>query len=697
MNINILLPYKEEFDNSQAGAVSILVKQQLKNSIYRQKIKIYGISRVKNKKFNNFIPLKQSKFFRNHNYVKEFSKVLKKNKSLTEIHNRPQYFNYLYKKYKNQKYFLYFHNDPTELEGSKSSVERKFIYDNCDKIIFLSNWIKDRFFKDLKIVRTDNFIVFYPGAAKAKKIPKKENIVVFIGKLNRAKGYDIFCEATKKFLRLNKNWKIVSAGTEIRRNIPVYPHVNELGQISHLEATKLLARAKLSVVNSRWDEPLGRSPIESAAQGCVCISSNTGGLLESNKDGIILKNNNAQELFVQLLKFSKNVKLYRKKQALIFTNFAFSLQKQNKLIDSFRFNFFKHKEKATKASKVLKVLHISNFNENSDGRLFYSTPRKINLGFIKLGHNLISLDERDFLRKGLGFFNQNSLSNKILNTVKNFSPDLILIGHTNKISSNVIREIKKTNPSVKIARLYIDSISKEFFKQNSKILLNNISFIDKIFLTSKPNSFLKKYSKKVHYVPNPVDSSVEILKNFNNKTFEYDLFFALSHGQNRTNFKPGKKDERDDIIDILNNKISAIKKYFITSNNHSPKWGSEFYHYLSKSKMALNISRGSYQSLYSSDRIASLMGNGLLVFVNQKNNFDKLFSKKEVVFYKSNIDLIKKIIYYSKHYNETGKSIARNGHRKYHKEFSSIKVCDFIIKKMGLKNKYKNFYWENIC
>ena len=70
MNINILLPYKEEFDNSQAGAASILVKQQLKNSIYRQKIKIYGISRVKNKKFNNFIPLKQSKFFRNHNYVK---------------------------------------------------------------------------------------------------------------------------------------------------------------------------------------------------------------------------------------------------------------------------------------------------------------------------------------------------------------------------------------------------------------------------------------------------------------------------------------------------------------------------------------------------------------------------------------------------------------------------------------------------
>ena len=45
--------------------------------------------------------------------------------------------------------------------------------------------------------------------------------------------------------------------------------------------------------------------------------------------------------------------------------------------------------------------------------------------------------------------------------------------------------------------------------------------------------------------------------------------------------------------------------------------------------MALNISRGSYQNLYSSDRISSLIGNGLLVFINNKTNFHKILQTKK--------------------------------------------------------------------
>ena len=56
--------------------------------------------------------------------------------------------------------------------------------------------------------------------------------------------------------------------------------------------------------------------------------------------------------------------------------------------------------------------------------------------------------------------------------------------------------------------------------------------------------------------------------------------------------------------------------------------------------MALNISRGKYQNKYSSDRISSLIGNGLLVFVNQNTNFYKILSKNDVVYYKNKKDLI---------------------------------------------------------
>ena len=68
--------------------------------------------------------------------------------------------------------------------------------------------------------------------------------------------------------------------------------------------------------------------------------------------------------------------------------------------------------------------------------------------------------------------------------------------------------------------------------------------------------------------------------------------------------------------------------------------------------MGLNLSRGKYQNLYSSDRISSLMGNGLLVFLHDKTNFHKLFNNKEVIFYKNKFDLIKKIKFYSKNDKE---------------------------------------------
>ena len=38
--------------------------------------------------------------------------------------------------------------------------------------------------------------------------------------------------------------------------------------------------------------------------------------------------------------------------------------------------------------------------------------------------------------------------------------------------------------------------------------------------------------------------------------------------------------------------------------------------------MGLNLSRGNLPKYYSSDRIAQLMGNGLLTFIDEKTKFD---------------------------------------------------------------------------
>ena len=47
--------------------------------------------------------------------------------------------------------------------------------------------------------------------------------------------------------------------------------------------------------------------------------------------------------------------------------------------------------------------------------------------------------------------------------------------------------------------------------------------------------------------------------------------------------------------------------------------------------MALNLSRGNPTKHYSSNRIASLMGNGMLVFIDRKVEMNDFFNKNEII------------------------------------------------------------------
>ena len=109
--------------------------------------------------------------------------------------------------------------------------------------------------------------------------------------------------------------------------------------------------------------------------------------------------------------------------------------------------------------------------------------------------------------------------------------------------------------------------------------------------------------------------------------------------------------------------------------------------------MGLNLSRGKCVKYYSSDRIAQLMGNGLLTFINEKTFYGDFFSNKEIITYKDIDDLTYKLNKYKKD-NYTRKLIAKNGKNKYMKYFNSNIVCDYIINKTFGSIKKNYFLWE---
>ena len=99
MKISILLPFKENFSPSYAGAVSLFVNDTIRISKYKNYTFVYGNTKYKNKFKLNYINIEPKINFlqsQNKEYVNEFIKHEKINKSnLIELHNRPIYLTYL--------------------------------------------------------------------------------------------------------------------------------------------------------------------------------------------------------------------------------------------------------------------------------------------------------------------------------------------------------------------------------------------------------------------------------------------------------------------------------------------------------------------------------------------------------------------------------------------------------------------------
>ena len=115
-------------------------------------------------------------------------------------------------------------------------------------------------------------------------------------------------------------------------------------------------------------------------------------------------------------------------------------------------------------------------------------------------------------------------------------------------------------------------------------------------------------------------------------------------------------------------------------SNHEPKWNYDYYDELSKCKLALNLSRGKPLKYTSSNRIASLVGNGVYTFIDKKTKFSDFFNDTEMGFYKDINDLgkqIEKLLSDPKKINK----YSRNGKNKYFSLFNNKKVTKEIIDK----------------
>ncbi len=701
MKICILLPYKENFSSEYAGAVSIFIKDTILRSKFKNQTTVYGHTDFKKdflKKYINLSIKNKSIFQSNSNlYIQNFiSRKEVNNFDIIEIHNRPNYLKKILL-LKKPKKILFFHNDPLTMSGSKTIKDRLYLIANLDMIIFNSEWCKNRFTKDLPKIfnKIDKIKVVYQSTSKVNiDIKKKKKLITFVGKLNYSKGYDLFGDAIVKILDKYPKWSANIIGDEPREKIIVkHKKINHMGFQTHSKVLNVFKETSISVVCSRWNEPFGRTSLEASSRGCAVIISNKGGLPETTSDALILKELTSQNLYKYIEQLILNEKFRIKLQKKSLQNFYLTNEFISKKIDNIRHDLFYNKTNEYK--KNIKILHVTNFNERHNGRLFYNTGRRINNGFVRLNHSVLTISDRDIIsyhRSLKDLDGSKKLNLKLLETISNYVPDLIIFGHADLIHKETLEFIKSHYPKIKMAQWFLDKMDSNWMK-NKKRFIDKINLMDCSFCTTSPDVLNIKTKKKIYYIPNPADISFETLECYKNKNQVNDLFFAMSHGVHRGILKKGKFDKRSIFIENLKDANPHIKFDLYGLDNKQPIWSDDYKLALSKSKMALNLSQGKPSKYYSSDRIAQLVANGILTFVDKHTRLKKLFNNNEVVFYDSLKDLAKKINYYLDNKKLRNK-IAKKGKQKYLKHLNSSKVASFIIKKsMNFKDKEK-FIWE---
>ena len=709
MNISILLPYKENFSPDYPGAVSLFVYETSKISKYKKNITVFGntnFTNTFNLKYVN-INLKKDVFTSQTKlYVNKFINLERKYKSsIIEIHNRPSYIHILNSNLKNRVLTLYFHNDPLSMDGSKSVEQRKKLLKCCYKIIFNSAWSKKRFLEGLenKFVNSNKLLIIYQSAKKNNLsiIKHKKKWITFVGKLNKAKGYDIFAKSIVKVLDKYPDWKAMIIGDEKREKI-ILNHKNAsiLGFKQHNEVLKIFKKTSITVACSRWEEPFGRTSLEASANGCAVIITNKGGLPETVTDAKIIDNLNEKNLTKNIISLIENKTLRKKLQSLSIQNFYLTHKFVSNNIDNYRSEklFFKKKIFLKARQKSLRILHVTNFNERLDGRLFFNTGRRLNNGFIRLGHSVLGFSDRDIQKyyKSLrDLKGSKMLNDKLKKTCYNYKPDLIITGHADLLSRDQLQELKEDNPNTKIAQWFLDPLNKNGpdYERNKSRILDKIDLVDGTFVTTSPSAlnFLNKNDNN-YFIPNPSDNSFETLDNYK-RSCSVDVFFALSHGVHRGKLKSGKIDDRITFLEKLQNITRDVKFDIYGINKIQPIWADHYFKTIYNCKMGLNLSRGNAIKYYSSDRITQIVGNGLVCLIDEKTQYNNFFNNDEMVFYRNINDLSEKIKKISRD-EKLRKKIGHNGKKKYMKYFNSNLVSQYIIEKtLGVKSK--NFYlWD---
>ncbi len=333
----------------------------------------------------------------------------------------------------------------------------------------------------------------------------------------------------------------------------------------------------------------------------------------------------------------------------------------------------------------MRILHVSHQHMKYLGARNYFLPVRINNGFIRNNHEVYWFSDRDVARyssilrsrkTGVGGCNR-----KFLEVCRNFEPDAIALCSADIIKPETLAEARRILPNVAIFQYYIDAL---FISDNVHDARSKVDVVDHSFATTAGPVLRRIAGSKsaVSFIPNVVDSSIDIHRCHERTDQTFDVFFA-GHVSGWSD----PKDLRGRAHRLIQERLPKARCTIHGLGLGKPLYGAAFMRELGAAKIGLNFSQrtpeaksgpGGELYLYSSDRIGLYLGNGLQVFSTRAFSLGELYGNESLVEVEGADDFIDKLRFYMQNDSERQK-VAKAGYELAHREFNERLVSQYMI------------------
>ena len=305
-------------------------------------------------------------------------------------------------------------------------------------------------------------------------------------------------------------------------------------------------------------------------------------------------------------------------------------------------------------------------NRKYGDKFYYSTSRRLLNGFIRNGHMVIHVSDRDLSDYALGWrwAGRFYAEHRIAQIADHVRPHLIVLLLADKLSPSWIADVRRKT-GAKVVNVELDPLAAA---NVAKRFSARLDCCDAGFVTTG-GDLLKSVSlgRAGFFIPNLVDTAIDDQDASANDRPRFDVFFAGQQNESNPQWQRAL---------ALREALPQLSYCYAGAGKIGGLWGHDYIAAQGASRIGLNLNRNE-GDLYASDRMAQFLGNGMLLATDRASGYGDYFGDDEMLLFSSVSDLAAKITD-SLAGDKSWRERARKGREKARRIMSGELVCKFI-------------------